>query len=74
MMSSFQYVENGAAAGEVSDDCRSDFQASSDDADFSKITTLDIEKSSQVLVIIDCEEAGRLPKPAIFHKFRRCIV
>ena len=63
---SFQYVENGAAAGEVSDDCRSDFQASSDDASFSKITTLDIEKSSQVLVIIDCEEQDGCENPLYF--------
>lgn len=63
---SFQYVENGAAAGEVSDDCRSDFQASSDDADFSKITTLDVEKSSQVLVIIDCEEQDGCENPLYF--------
>ena len=63
---SFQHVENGAAAGEVSDDCRSDFQASSDDADFSKITTLDVEKSSQVLVIIDCEEQDGCENPLYF--------
>lgn len=63
---SFQYVENGAAAGEVSDDCRSDFQASSDDTDFSKITTLHIEKSSEVLVIIDCEEQDSCEDPLYF--------
>ena len=58
--------QNGAAAGEVSDDCRSDFQASSDDADFSKITTLDVEKPSQVLVIIDCEEQDGCENPLYF--------
>jgi len=63
---SFQYVENGAAAGDVSDDCRSDFQASSDDADFSKLTTLDIEESSQVLVIIECEEQDSCDSPVYF--------
>ena len=60
---SFQYVENGAAAGEVSEDCSSDFQASSDDTDFSKLTTLDIEESSQVLVIVECEEQDGCDSP-----------
>jgi len=63
---SFQYVENGAAAGEVSNDCRSDFQASAGDADFSKITTLEIKKSSQVLVIIDCDEQDGCQNPLFF--------
>ena len=62
----FQYVENGAAAGDVSEDCRSDFQASSGDADFSKLTTLDVEKTSQVLVIIDCEEEDGCQNPLYF--------
>ena len=67
----FQYVENGAAAGEVSEDCRSDFQASSGDADFSKITTLDIEKTSQVLVIIDCEEEDGCDKTRYISQIQK---
>ena len=60
---SFQYVEGGAAAGDVAEDCRSDFQASATEVDFSKITTLDVKKSSQVLVVIECKEAGGCENP-----------
>lgn len=60
---SFQYVEGGAAAGDVAEDCRSDFQASATEVDFSKITTLDVKKSSQVLVVIECKEAEGCENP-----------
>ena len=62
----FQYVENGAATDTVSDDCRSDFQATGADVDFSEVSKLDIEETSEVLVTIECESADGCEKPLLF--------
>lgn len=62
----FQYVENGAATDTVSDDCRSDFQATGADVDFSEVAKLDIEETSEVLVTIECESAEGCDKPLLF--------
>ena len=62
----FQYVENGAATDTVSDDCRSDFQATGGDVDFSEVSKLDIEETSEVLVTIECEAADGCDKPLLF--------
>ena len=62
----FQYVENGAATDTVSDDCRSDFQATGADVDFSEVSKLDIEETSEVLVTIECESADGCDKPLLF--------
>ena len=47
----FQYVENGAATDTVSDECRSDFQATGTDVDFSVITGPTIVSYKLILVI-----------------------
>jgi len=62
----FQYVENGSATGTVDEDCRSDFQASGTDTDFSEITTLDIEDKSEVLIVIECESQDGCEEPLYF--------
>ena len=62
----FQYVENGAATDAVSDDCRSDFQATGADVDFSEVSKLNIEETSEVLVTIECESADGCDKPLLF--------
>ena len=62
----FQYVENGAATDTVSDDCRSDFQATGADVDFSEVSKLDIEETSEVLVTIECESADGCERPLLF--------
>ena len=62
----FQYVENGAAADSVSDDCRTDFQATSTDVDFSVVSKLKIEETSDVLVTIECDSADGCDKPLLF--------
>ena len=63
---SFKYLEDGAATETVSDDCRSDFQASGTDVDFSEITTLDVDKDSEVLVIIECDNDDECENPLYF--------
>jgi len=53
----FQYVdwEKGSISGDVDDDCRTDWQTMSSDAEFSTITKLHIEEDSVVLVTIECK-------------------
>ena len=62
----FNYVVNGEAGEEVSDDCRSDFQPSSADVEFSTITKLDIEEDSEILIDIKCKEDGGCDEPLLF--------
>ena len=62
----FQYVEDGQAAGEVQRIVEVISKHLVMDVDFSKLTTLDIEKTSQVLVIIDCEEEDGCQNPLYF--------
>ena len=62
----FQYVENGAVADTVSDDCRTDFQAASTDVDFSVVSKLNIEETSDVLVTIECDSSDGCDKPLLF--------
>ena len=62
----FQYVENGAVSDTVSDECRSDFQATGTDVDFSVVSKLNIEETSEVLVTISCEDANGCKNPLLF--------
>ena len=62
----FQYVENGAAGDTVSDDCRTDFQATGTDVDFSVVSKLKIEETSDVLITIECDSADGCDKPLLF--------
>lgn len=54
----FNYVEDGAAGDSIDDDCRTDYQTMTTDVDFATITKLNIEKDSEILVTIECEEEG----------------
>ena len=71
---SFQYVENGAATDTVSDDCRSDFQATGAGVDFSEVSKLNIEETSDVLVTIECESAEGCNKPLLFTNSEESVL
>ncbi len=62
----FNYVEDNAAGEPVDDDCRTDFQIMGTDVDFTAVTKLNIEKDSEILVTIECEEDGECENPLLF--------
>ncbi len=62
----YKYIEDGEVGAKVSDDCRTDFSAEHPDVDFSKLTTLDIKDSSEVLVEIECKSDDGCNNPLLF--------
>ena len=62
----FRYVENGSQAEDVPTGCVTDFQAMSGDTDFSTIAKLDVEKKSDIIVIIECEDGEECVRPIYF--------
>ena len=63
---SFNYVEDGAEADSVDDDCKTDFQTIDNEVEFSTITTLNIEDESEILITTECEEEDGCENPLLF--------
>ena len=62
----FNYVEDNSAADSVDEDCKTDFQTIDDDEEFSKITNLNIEEETEILVTIECDEEDECENPLLF--------
>lgn len=62
----YEVIENGEPVGTVDEDCRSDFQAQAVDVDFSRVTTLKISKTTEVLVTISCQESDGCANKVLF--------
>ena len=59
----FNYIDDDGAGDAVDDDCRTDFQPSSD---FDTITKLNIEEDSEILVSIECDSEGECQNLLLF--------
>ena len=70
----FNYVEDGAAGEAVDEGCRSDFQPMESDVEFSTITKLNIEEEAEILIKIECEEAGECKEPLLFTNSEDAIL
>ena len=59
----FNYIDDDGAGDAVDDDCRTDFQPSSD---FDTVTKLNIEEDSEILVSIECDSEGECQNLLLF--------
>ena len=61
-----RFLENGTAGEKVSSDCRTDFQPSTADVEFSTVTKVDISEKTDVIVTIECKQEGACDNPILF--------